>query len=329
VRRMHGGTVDWASVAQGFTDDRLWVATGLVEPDTGDGQRSVLFTDDETGAALPFPTVMVKLVSSGVVLPCRVASAVAGEGEGEWYPFVPGDEVLVALPDGDERGGAVIIGRLNQGLDTFPTSVAGNDPTTNTFGFRRMRAPYVLETASSYTVRSALTGAFFAIDKTGAISLTTGDGHYLALGPDLLGLQTADTSCSVQVNPSTSQTSLQAKSTSLVLDDSSSAFMTSGTLSVVANGGGYAPGHAVTVEEVVGLVYQVLVALAPAISAVTSSPGVPLTPLLVQAAVIAALPAAATGSIAAFTDALTAALKLQEPDPTGLAPGLARLGVLL
>jgi hypothetical protein len=320
--------IDLAAVGDGFKTHAQWVVNGIVSDDTENGVNAVLFTDPDSGQALPYPMVLVKLVGSGVVVPCRVASFIAGEGESEWYPFVSGDEVLVAIPEGDERAGCAIIGRFNQALDNFPTSVGGNDPTTNTFGFQRMRAPFVLETAASYLLRSALTGSYIGLDTTGAITLTTGDGDYLSLSHDLLGMQTADSACSMQINTTTKQTTFQAKGTSLVLDDQKSAFLSAGTLTLVTSGGGYAPGHAITLEQVVVLIEAFLVSLVPAINAITSSAGVPLTKPLIDTALLAALPLAATSPISAFTSAITGALS-EPPDPTGIMPGVGRAGLMV
>ncbi len=54
--------------------------------------------------------------------------------------------MILAIPEGNERAGCVILGRLCNGIDKFPMkSIAGQDPTTNTFAFSRRRTPKVEE----------------------------------------------------------------------------------------------------------------------------------------------------------------------------------------
>src|ERR1019366_2087115 len=124
----------------GPIDTRQWVSYGTVSPETPDA-KSTTFTK-EYG-----PLVNVKLHPTGIPVVCRVAHEVAGNGEGEWFPFIEGDEVIVLIPEGDETAGCVIMGRLNQEIDFWPTIVAGQDPRLNNFAFRRMRTPYIFETA--------------------------------------------------------------------------------------------------------------------------------------------------------------------------------------
>jgi hypothetical protein len=320
---------DFLSVRQAFVhegaDPRQWITYGIVEPET-QNSHSVLF-NDETGAPLPYPLVLVKLIN-GTTVPCRVGSPVAGEGESEYYPFVAGDEVVVAIVDGNERAGCVILCRLNQGLDTFPPMVGGNDSTTNTFGFRRMRTPYVLETASSYLLRSALTGAFIGIDQSGGVTISGGDGNYLTISPDVIGFQLADTSCSMQIDPSKQQVALQALSSILLLDDNTSSFISGGTLMILTSGGLYQPGHAITFEQVVSLLAGLLTAIG------TSIPG-PIAGAALAAAAVPIIATPGTGAISAASvlpgDPFTAAIQLAlqvPPDPTGEIPGVGRAGTL-
>lgn len=139
VRRPIDSATAAAAYARPGQDTRSWVSFGLVHHQ--DPKQIVTF-DEEYGC----PLVCVTLQPSGSNVHCRVSSMVAGNGEGEWHPFVEGDEVLVVLPEGHESAGPVIIGRLNNSLDKFPMdSVAGQDPTTNVFAFRRRRTPFIEE----------------------------------------------------------------------------------------------------------------------------------------------------------------------------------------
>lgn len=115
-------------------DPRQWISMGTIDEDSEDA-RSIRFNDDD-GAPLPTgPLVTVTLQPSGITVTCRVASFIAGVGESAWFPFQQKDEVIVAIPQGSERAGPVILGRLNQALDTFPAVVAGQDTSKNTFDF--------------------------------------------------------------------------------------------------------------------------------------------------------------------------------------------------
>jgi len=112
------------------TDTRQWISIGWVQSDSEDG-HSVAF-QDENGTPLPNGVrVMVKLEPSGYIVPCMVGSHVSGVGESEYHPMGPGDIVLVAIPQGDERAGCVIICRISLSQDTFPQTVAGMDITQN------------------------------------------------------------------------------------------------------------------------------------------------------------------------------------------------------
>lgn len=301
------------------SDPRQWVSYGLVNADTAD-QPSVVF-DNEDGKEMPYPVVMVTLEPSGTVVPCRVSSQVAGNGEGEWYPFVEGDEVLVVIPEGNERSGCVIIGRLNQSKDKWPRQVAGNDATKNTFGFKRMIAPYIVETQGGYLVRSAKTGAFLGIDPVGQVTVSNGDKGALHLGTDFLGLATGDNACLVQLVPGKNQLILQADQVSAVLENDLSQILTPGQLIISTSGANpVSAGHAITVEQVLAVLFGVVQALGPFFT-------VPLTPPQVIACVVAGLSVGSTATIAPFITALTTALATP-PDPTGIKPGVGRAGFL-
>jgi len=253
-------------------DTRSWVSYGTIAEDSPDS-HSVRFKDEE---GLPFPEgplISVLLHPSGIPITCRVAGGVGGIGEADWAPFLQGDEVIIVIPEGNTHAAPVIVGRLNNELDTFPLVVAGQDVTENTFAFRRMRTPFILETSSSYLVRSAVTGAQFGIDQTGQVIFNDGDGSRFFMGADAVGMSTADGSTSMQMLVAEQQIILTAGNvTSFLLDAVSSILTTSGTLSIgtsglgVMSGLGVVPGgalqHAVTLEQVLSLLINWTILLA-------------------------------------------------------------------
>jgi hypothetical protein len=254
---------DQASIGAGFSrpgaDTRQWGSFGTVDADTPDS-RSVRF-NDEDGNPLPFPLVAVTLQPSAVSVLCRVGAGVAGDGEGEWFPFVAGDEVWVEVPQGNERAGCTITRRLPNGIDAWPRTVAGMDATQNNFAFKRLRTPYVLETAASYLVRNAANGAQLALDDKGQFLVNDGDGARLFLSADALGFQSADGSCTVQIQVASSTLLLQGgDTTSLEMGSSGAQFLTQGTLAIGTGGMG-ATGHAITLEQVCNLIANLIVIL--------------------------------------------------------------------
>jgi hypothetical protein len=328
VRFAHDPTTAAAGNAGPGNDTRQWLSYALVDADTPNA-HNVLFTNDD-GADLPYPLVLVTLQPSGISVAARVGAHVAGKGESSWRPFVAGDEVLVAIPEGDERAGPVIIQRLNQGRDTFPATVGGVDVTKNTTAFDRYMAPYVLESGTAILLRNAAMASYLSLDITGNATLANSDGHYLALHHDLLSMQTFDGSCMVQIDPSLDQVYLQAGPTNLVLDSAgNSAFLSPGTLSLVTSGGGYAPGHAITVEQVANILSTFLTL---ASAAATAPPAlVAFFAAFASPTTLAGLftAAAANPLLTPVTTAISAALASAPPDPTGVAVGIGRPGLLL
>lgn len=183
------GGLDAKTIASLFSfpgiDPRTWVSIGLVmaaQQVDGETVNSVEF-DEDLG-----PLVNVTLQPTNVSVRCRVASVIAGNGEGEYVPFVEGDEVLVVIPDGQTMSSPVIIGRMNNGVDKWPSeSIAGQDPKKNTFAFRRVRTPFIQEYASTYMVRCAANGAFLLMSDKGSITLRDGSKGALQMGPDMFG----------------------------------------------------------------------------------------------------------------------------------------------
>jgi hypothetical protein len=270
--------MDAATIAQLLRSpgaDRQWVSWGTVEPDSGN-EKSVRFADED-GTPLAFGvTVEVKLHPSGITVPCRVGNQCAGVGEGEYHPFGPGDEVLVVIPNGNERVGCTIVARGNQTYDTFPASVAGMDATKNNFAFKRLKVSYVIESGTAITLSVPATGSKLTIDPQGQVWLNDGSGNAMMMTPDAVTLGQLDTSsgdllAGVQVDVANKTTTLVANTTALVLDDQNSQFQTSGvlTISTAGNGG---QNHATSAEALVNFVALVFDAFAVALNALGPSP---------------------------------------------------------
>lgn len=172
------------AVKQAGIDPRQWISIGLVTAG-GEGDEIVVFDEDEGQ-----PLVRVLLEPTKIPVRARVSGMFAGNGEGEWNPFVEGDEVIVAIPEGNERAGCIIFGRLSNGIDKFPMeSVAGQDPTTNTFAFSRRRTPVVTENAGPFLYRSSINESLISMDTAGVFTVRTSDASVLQMSPDVIGFQ--------------------------------------------------------------------------------------------------------------------------------------------
>lgn len=261
-----------AALSRPGNDPRQWASFGIVDDETPDA-RSVIF-DDSMG-----PLVNVTLQPSDIPVVCRVASYVAGQDEGEWFPFLPGDEVQVIVNEGNERAGCVIVGRLYNEIDKWPRTVAGQDATKNIFGFRRLRTPYVIETASSYMVRSALTGASLTIDQTGNLFLVSGDGHKLVMSADAMQFGEASGDTFLQIDMDKKDALIQVGGTAqYIFSNTETVFNTPGSMSITTSGVSNLH-HAVTLEQVVGLMLNfaaMIIGNAPTsgLGAIISSPDV-------------------------------------------------------
>lgn len=329
------GPLDQVSAAMAFSqpgsDPRTWVSYATVSAPAED---SVLF-DPELG-----PLITVDLQPSKVRVRCRVASQCAGNGEGEYNPFVTGDEVIVLIPEGNERAGCVIIGRLNNGIDKFPAeSVAGQDPTANAFAFRRQRTPFIHETSSSYMVRSALSGAFFGFDLQGQLTIRDGTGSALQMGADAIGFQSEGDPPKyvLQIDKTGGRFTLQVDDAVMTLSSSSadpqvSAINTPGTLELSTNANPAAE-HVLTTEAFVHLFVLLLTAAGTAATppfTFIPAPPVPASPLYAAlataisgAAVIPQNPALGAALFAAFS-----ALTQKPPGAPGLGQAFPQLGSL-
>lgn len=325
------------------SDTRQWLSIAYVDPSTPDAPN-VRF-NDENGAPLETgPLVNVTLQPSGISVSCRLSNQVAGLGEAEYYPWADKDEVLVAIPEGSEMAGPVIIARMNQGIDKFPATVAGQDATQNKFGFRRMRAPYIVETASAYLIRHATTGAQIGIDNQGQVVIADADKNRIFFSPDVIELSSGDNTTFVQVQVTQQTIAMQGGSATLSLASDTVLFVP-GTLNI-GSGGASGTGHAITAEQVVLMFLNYTCAMVAAsafapgyVGSFNSSIPAPLN------AVVSALAAGGApgpcgptpgGNVsqmaaawASFVNAIPAGGPLSAADVTGLTPGIGRGALLL
>lgn len=298
--------------------------------------------------------VTVSLQPSKKTVRCRVLKFVAGQGEGESYPWMPGDEVLVAIPEGNERAGCVILGRLNNGTDKAPTNVAGQDPSKNSFGYRSMKAPFITECAGPWVVRSSVAGSFIGLDDKGQVTIRDGQGaglqlapdHFSYSGPGANGPMTAP-DCLLQLDVTNRRFTLQAGDAVFTICGSQASpqanaiNVPSGL--IIQTGGNAAQEHAVSTEAVFNIVVQTLNALSVVLAAAGAVPvvggavpvGAFLAAFLNQAASsstflpIAALASAGTSLVPTLGAAIQAgflAMSAQKPPatpgPGQLSPGL-------
>lgn len=308
-------------------DTRQWVSYGTVDAEEAGG-KPVRF--DKIG-----PMVDVKLHPSAAHVTCRVASWCAGRGEGEYYPFVQGDEVVVLVPEGDERAGCVIVGRCNNEIDEWPTTVAGNDPSQNNFGFRRIAVPFVTEVRQSYVVRNAVTGALWSMGADGSLTFKNGFDGFLHVGPDFVGMQASnDTGQSPVQDPTKPQLVFQlnlqdeiidmrvqapTKFVQLKLDPANSLLAGGGTLSVQMGGAAVAREHVITTEAVSNILTNLLIGLAA-----FSAPGA-LAGLTGAAPAVVAQALSLSGATPLnplVSTAIAAAMVLKAPNPTGNLPAI-------
>lgn len=308
-------------------DTRQWISIGSVCPEQ-DGTHSVEF-DDDLG-----PIVDVKLHPSAAHVRCRVGSWCSGNGEGSYFPFVEGDEVLVSIPQGDERSGPVVVCRLNNQLDRFPKTIGGQDVTQNTVAFQRTRCPFVLESADAIMLTSAVTHSFFLLEKAGNVTCADGFKSFLHLGADYVGLSCADEGGNVagllQFDRQDKLFTIELTDSGklMILANGNATWTQAGTISLASSG--MVPcEHAVSIETVLCLLSEVLRALA-AFSApgALSGLGIPGT---AEATLIGAMTLAQAGFNPAFglREVLMTKLATKVQNQTGLTPGLGCPGILI
>lgn len=285
-----------AGMAHRGADTRTWVSYGTVDDD------EPVVMDPDLG-----PLVAVTLQPLNVSARCRVLMQSAGKGEAEYVPFVAGDEVLVALPEGSTWSAPCILGRLCNSIDKFPTgSVAGQDPSKNNFAFKRTRTAWIHEVEGGYLIREAVSGSFVQLDKGGTVTLRDGSKGALQMSKDVFGYQSGDGKFLVQQDLGAKRFTAKVDDALLTIAASSSsspasAVVAPGTFSISA-GAQPANEHAVSTEAVVNLVLQILSALGTSIPApitgaalvawvtagsaaagVTAAAGMPLNPLVAAA----------------------------------------------
>lgn len=295
-------------------DPRQWFSYGIVDGmNDDDPEPSVVFNEDFG------PLVKVTLQPSMVPAYCRVSGTVAGNGEGEYHPFIEGDEVLVLIPEGDERGDCVIIGRMNNSIDKFPMdSVAGQDPTTNTFGFKRVRTPQIDEFAGPYTMRSALTGALLAFDEGGGLTVRDGEGAGFQISADVIGLMDASGEYLMQLDLTNKHALLQAGDAILSLsatgaNPEQNMLNTPGPLAI--NTSGNAAGeHAISTEAVANILSQMLLVLGPLFVP-------PIAPIAIPGMVAAWFATAAAAPINPIVLAAVTGAFVLQPQKVVVPPG--------
>jgi hypothetical protein len=286
--------MDLRTMAEGMSfpgiDPREWCSYGLVEA----GEESVVFDEDHG------PLVVVRLQPSNVSVRCRVGCQTAGDGEGEFSPFVAGDEVLVALPSGDPKGGPVIVCRLNNAVDKAPMeSVAGQDPTTNTFAYKRQRTAFIHEVAGQYLVREATSEAFFSIDRKGAITHRDGSKGALQQTSDMFGYQSGDGLAVLQLDLTSKRFTMAVGDATIVMSDSSSSPPTSairvGGVLQLSVSSQPAAEHVTTAEAVAGMFQALGVAM---VAAGLSGPLLPLAAVFSPGGIAGILTAASQAPLA-------------------------------
>jgi hypothetical protein len=311
---------DWQS-HQSAAPEPQWFSYGLVVNDQ-DG-NSVEFNADDGQVY-----VNVQLEPSKSLVRARIASSIAGAGEGEFVPYVPGDEVACALPMGREDGGVVILGRLNNALDKFPMeSVAGQDPTKNAFGFRRRRTPFVEELAGPVTFRNALTGSLLSMDSKGGVMIKDSENSTLQIDADAATLQgPSDTDTApkllLQLNFTEERGLLQIGDAMFLLNSSKSGDPSRLVLPsdlFVSFGGNQPAEHVATTEFVLAALGLVLSTLLP----ISGSPAALVALTTAVAAGIIPLNPVLAGALSTGLP-IAASTPKPPPSPLGvqLAPGL-------
>lgn len=285
-------------------------------------------------AELKYPLVNVALQPSRISVRCRNLMRAGGKGEGDWYPFVAGDEVLVAMPSGP-RGECLILGRAPSTADPFPTSVAGQDATKNALSFTRRACAHFEESKGPWTTMTQPSGAFVNLSAEGNVTLRDGSKGALQLSADALSYVSGDGKNLLQIDLGSPRFVLRVDKAMLVLQSSgASAILAPGALSLSA-AGQPAHEHAISTEAVCGLLVQLLTALG------TANPGPILGAALLGAAqtVVAAAVTLAASPIGALqppvAGAIQAAFAIALQKPAGvpgigqLTPGIGSAGIMI
>ena len=265
------GSFDHATLRQAMAgpgmDSRQWTSMGVVDPDEG-SQRAVSY-DPDFG-----PLVHVTLQPSGIPVVCRVGSVCAGSGEADGEAFSAGDEVVVVVPEGDERTGPVIVARTNNTISPYPMRVAGID-VANNVSFKRRIGPIAYESNTAIIFRVASVESFFSLSQDGNATLSSGDKSFLHIGSDFLGMQTGDAEMVLQANQNTKEWHIESQdgtnSTIMRIGGSSPGVYSSQPFTIATQG--QQPWqHLVTLEQFIAILATVLGGLG-------STPLLPLLPL--------------------------------------------------
>lgn len=277
--------------------------------------------------------VNVALQPARVTVRCRVLQRTSGKGEGEHpHPFVPGDEVLVAIPI-STRGPCVILGKLSNKEDAFPTTVGGQDATKNAFAMLRRAVPYIEETKGSWTTFSQPSGAFVSMSAEGTITFRDGSTGSLQLSADAFGYLSGDGKHALQIDLSGKRAVLRVDAAMMVLASGGpSAIHTPRTLALECTGNP-AHEHAISTEAVAGILLQLLLAVGGAFPGPITGPGLvaaavtALPAALAAAAVTPLLPTVAVAIQAGFASALQKSPGV--PGMGQLHPGIGSPGLLI
>lgn len=332
---------DHATMGEAFArpgmDPRMWVSYGRVElPTEGEGggeEGQTVEFDQEDGQLY----VNVTLKPTDTPVRCRVGMPAAGPGEAQYFPFCGGEEVLVAIPEGNVRAGCVILCRLNNTLDPFPfASVGGGDPTQNATGIFRTKTAFTLESGASVQIRSASAGAMLLLSGEGTVTLRDGGANVLQLSPDVFGFQNGDGDVVMQIDLNDLRYTLQVGQAAVTLSGDASgqtpqsllqvpSTLAVGTVGLSIN---TAAEHVLTTEALFNLLTNLFAQIAIAnpgpLTGVTLSAayllaaaaGIPLASVSPQVPTIGAALAAAFSS---------PAMVLAKTNPLSVAPGYQTL----
>jgi hypothetical protein len=349
ARRLPAPRINLGDIAAGMAapgnDTREWVSYGVVRGGMTEDDPCVEFENDQ-------PLVRVMLQPSLKEVRARVAMRTAGNGEADWHPFIPGDEVICLLPEGTERAGAVILGKLCNAIDKFPSgSIAGQDPRKNAFAFRRTRTPVIEELNGPVMLRSALTGGFISIDDAGVLTLRGGNpddpnaskpAPGLQMGPDGISMQDASAKFGISIGPTSGALLILVDDAVLSLSSSAgdkpSQIGVPGVLGLATNGNPPIE-HVATTESVANLIANAFTVFATLITPMALLSGSALGPAIIawlQTPAFAAMfTAASVGPTSVLNPAVLQAIlggfatMLQKPNtPSGqLTPGLGCPGL--
>lgn len=330
------GNFDASSMREAFKgpgmDTRMWISYAIVDvPGADQGDGTTVEFDDEDGQLY----VNCTLKPSDLQARARLGMISAGSGEAVYFPFAGGEEVLVAIPEGDMKAGAVIISRLNNGYDAFPfDSVGGADPTKNSIAIFRTRTALTIESGASVQVRSATAGALLLLAANGGITLRDGSANVLKMAPDVFGYQNKDGDLVLQMDLGPEHRfTMQNGQAALIMCGSGSALnpqsllqvpstLAVGTVGLSVN---TAIEHVATTESIMNIIGQLVVLLGAAGPAPTATAAAlaavltPMIPLAITAAnVTPQLPPIGAAIQAAF---LLPVATLKKSVPVGPSPG--------